>query len=195
MVTGRVLYSLIETIIPLQIGKNGYSDRLGESMKVNIGNDIYLDRTFCQMIEPLIREEKVQEMRKYMSHGYTDCLTHSVYVAYIAYKIGKKRGFDYKALIRAGMLHDLYLYDWHHPSDRPGLHGMTHARLALHNALKIVKLNHMEKDIIEKHMWPLNPRLPKYHESVILMIADRYVSTLETLKIVPTQPRLYRKER
>lgn len=161
-------------------------------MRTTVGADIYKDQEFIRIVKPLVRKAEVQEMRKYISHGYVDCFSHSVYVAYTAFKMGRRRGMDYKALARAGMLHDLYLYDWHYKGERKGLHGMTHAGLALKNAKKIIHLSHMEQDIIATHMWPLNPRLPRYRESVILMMADRYVTILETLRLVPTQPRLYR---
>ena len=60
-------------------------------------------------------------------------------------------------------------------------HGFTHPKVALDNAVKYFNLNNIEKDIIEKHMWPLTIRkVPKYKESVIVTMVDKYCSTQET---------------
>ena len=60
-------------------------------------------------------------------------------------------------------------------------HGFTHPRTALENACKYFNLNEIEKDIIEKHMWPLTLRkVPKYKESVVVTMVDKYCSTKET---------------
>ena len=44
-------------------------------------------------------------------------------------------------------------------------------------------LNVIEKDIIEKHMWPLTIRLPKYKESFIVSFVDKYCSTAEIFNL------------
>ena len=79
-----------------------------------------------------------------------------------------------------GMLHDLFLYDWRKPRpDGKKLHAFRHPRLSLNNASKIFELNEIEQDIILKHMWPLTVILPKYKESYIITIADKYAALLE----------------
>lgn len=160
-------------------------------LRIGIGDEIYQDKDFISIIKPLLRHPKVQEMRKYRCHGYVDCLTHSVYVSYTAYCIGRLLGWNYKGLATAGMLHDLYLYDWHIKGGRKGLHGFTHAREALKNAREVKRLTKGERDIIETHMWPLNPKFPKYRESFVFMLSDRYCTILESLHLVPVQPRFY----
>ena len=48
--------------------------------------------------------------------------------------------------------------------------------------------NEIEKDIIAKHMWPLTLRhVPKYKESIIVTMVDKYCSTKETF-----EPLVYR---
>ena len=39
-------------------------------------------------------------------------------------------------------------------------------------------------DIIVKHMWPLTVTLPKYRESYIVTLADKYCATSEMLKFI-----------
>lgn len=80
------------------------------------------------------------------------------------------------------MLHDLFLYDWRKPRpDGKKLHAFHHPRTALDNASKIFDLNDKEKDIILKHMWPLTVVPPKYVESFIITLTDKY-ATLEENK-------------
>ena len=81
------------------------------------------------------------------------------------------------------MLHDLFLYVWrkkYRSIELPGLHAFVHPKIALKNASEIFELNDIEKDIIEKHMWPVTFSLPKYKESYIVTIMDKYSACLET---------------
>ena len=45
-------------------------------------------------------------------------------------------------------------------------------------------LNNIEKDIIEKHMWPLTLRLPKYKESYVVLMVDKYCALFETWNLI-----------
>lgn len=152
---------------------------------------LHVEKEYLKIIRPILRHDEVQEMRKFMHHGYVDCLSHSLQVSYMAYRIGKKFKLDYVSLARAGLLHDFYLYDWHIRGDREGFHGFTHAQKALENANKVFKLNKREKDIIKWHMWPLNIGMPRFRESWVMMFADRYCSVMEYLRVAPIQMRLY----
>ena len=79
------------------------------------------------------------------------------------------------------------MYDWHDGSApgniHPTLHGFYHPGIALKNAVKDYNLSKREKDIIKKHMWPLTINPPRCREAWIVCIADKYASTLETLKL------------
>ncbi|MDA3847796.1 MAG: phosphohydrolase [Vallitaleaceae bacterium] len=138
---------------------------------------------FIDIIRPVYNNRHIQEMRLYPNHRDTSCLEHSLNVSYTAYRIGKALNLDAKSLARASMFHDFYLYDWHIKGNRKGLHGMMHAAEAYNNTIKYFEVNEKEKDMILTHMWPLNPKLPKYIESILLMCVDRYCTVLELLKI------------
>jgi len=56
-----------------------------------------------------------------------------------------------------------------------------HARMAVENSEKEFTLNDIERDIIRNHMWPLSPSIPKYRETFIVSIIDKYVSSREFL--------------
>ena len=143
----------------------------------------YLENSeFYSIIKDLIENSTVQEMKKYRHHFETSCFDHCVCVSYYAYKMAKKWNADYKSAARAGMLHDLFLYDWRKPRpDGKGLHAFRHPRIALNNAMKIFNLNKVEQDAILKHMWPLTVVLPKYKVSYIITIADKYATFLDNV--------------
>ena len=87
-------------------------------------------------------------------------------------------------IIRGALLHDYFLYDWHHHTHKKGwknLHGFTHPETALNNARKEYHLSPREQDIIKKHMWPLTVVPPRCREAWIVTAADKYCSLLETV--------------
>ena len=103
-------------------------------------------------------------------------------VAYFTYITCKKLKLDYVSATRAAMLHDLFLYDWrkkYRNIELSGLHAFIHPKIALKNASNIFELNEIEKDIIEKHMWPVTFSFPKYKESYIVTVMDKYSACLE----------------
>ncbi len=147
--------------------------------------DLLNEQEFNSIIKDLIENETVQQMKNYNQHYNVSCFTHCVTVSYYSYKMCKALGWDYRSAARAGMLHDLFLYDWRKPRpDGKGLHAFRHPRTALNNATKIFDLNEIEKDAILKHMWPLTVFLPRYKESYIITIADKYAVFLENKKVI-----------
>lgn len=138
---------------------------------------------FNLIIEDLISNETVQKMKNYKQHYDTSCFEHCKNVAFYSYLICKKYHLDYISVARAGMLHDLFLYDWRkRENGRIGLHAFTHPKTALQNALKLFPLNEKEIDIILKHMWPVTLRFPKYAESYIITFVDKYCAIQESIK-------------
>lgn len=148
-------------------------------------NKIVNNQEYIECVKDVFDSNPVKEMDEYIQHGSTTTLEHSIKVSYLSYKIAKRLGMDYKAAARAGLLHDLFLYDWHsQPKGEPLFqkHGFTHPRKALENANKYFELNDKEKDIIIKHMWPLTLRsVPKYKESFLVSFVDKYTSSCETI--------------
>ena len=140
-------------------------------------------KEFEEIIKDIENNETVQEMKNFKQHYDTSCYDHCRNVAYISYKICKKYNLDYKAAARAGMLHDLFLYDWRkRENGRKGLHAFTHPKTALENAKKYFELSEKEEDIILKHMWPVTIKLPKYSESYIITLADKYSAICESCR-------------
>ncbi len=139
---------------------------------------------YVGIIKPLLAHEKVQEMKRYPHHGFTSCYEHCMHVSYCNYVVCSRLGLDARAGARAGLLHDLFLYDWHtyKPARGERLHGFTHAHAALVNAQKYFELTDMEKDIIVKHMFPLNIGFPRYRETVVIILTDKFCGLVETVQ-------------
>ena len=137
----------------------------------------YLEFRSC--VTDLIAAPAVREMNDYIQHSDITTLEHCIFVAYISFLVCRHFGFDCYSAARGGLLHDLFLYDWHLEHTPNGLHGFTHPATALKNANHYFDLNDMEQDIIKKHMWPLTLRLPKYKESLVVCGADKFCALAE----------------
>lgn len=139
------------------------------------------DKEFESILNDISQNETVKIMKKYKQHYETSCYDHCMQVSYISYKLCKKLNLDYISAARAGMLHDLFLYDWRYKENgRKGLHAFTHPKTALNNAKDLFQLSDKEQDIILKHMWPLTIKLPKYSESYIVTLVDKYCAVKES---------------
>lgn len=149
------------------------------------------DIEFESIISDLVSNSTVQEMKNFKQHYNTNCFDHCKNVAYYSYLICKKYNLDYKAVARAGMLHDLFLYDWRKKQNgRKGLHAYTHPKTALENAQKLFSLTKKEQDIILKHMWPVTLSIPRYKESFIITFVDKYCAIQESFEAYKTKKKL-----
>jgi len=141
------------------------------------------DTEYNQMVCDLISHEVVCQMKNYIQHGRTTTFQHCVNVSYYNYLICKLLSLDARAAARGGLLHDLFLYDWHTRVTPVGEHNhaIAHAGTALANAKMYFALDEKETDIIKKHMFPVNPALPKYSETVVITIVDKVCGVMEVL--------------
>lgn len=140
-----------------------------------------LDQEFYDAIKDLIEHPVVLKMKEYPHHCETDCYQHCINVAYYNYIICRKFGLDARSAARAGMLHDLFLYNWRGYAKRTNdhFHAMTHPRKALTNALKYFVLNSLEQEMILKHMWPLTVVPPVSWEAFLITVTDKYCGFFE----------------
>ncbi len=142
------------------------------------------DLIFKSYLEEVMQVKKFLKMNRYIQHGNTTCLLHSIAVSYYSYRISKilRLNIHEKELIRGALLHDYFLYDWHakyKPTRNVGLHGRIHPKIALFNARKDYDINEIESDIIARHMFPLTFTPPKYKESIIVCLVDKVLSVYE----------------
>ena len=134
----------------------------------------------------ILMSEGMQYEKMLPHHGEVTCYDHSVSVAWLSTRLAEHFHYnvDMKSLVRGALLHDYYLYDWHDANDGHRLHGFYHAKRALRNAESDFSLSDIERDIIVKHMFPLNPQLPQYLESVIVSVADKVCAMREVLHYI-----------
>lgn len=141
------------------------------------------EKEFYDNIRDVAMHPEVMKMKRYPHHGNTNCYQHCMNVAYYNYQWCRFFGLDAKSAARAGMIHDLFLYDWHTHAARTGdrFHGLTHPDVAYKNAVKIFELNEIEKDIILNHMWPITFfRFPRTKEGLVTTFTDKYCGACET---------------
>ncbi len=124
------------------------------------------------------------KQKTFIHHDQITVYEHVVIVAYYAYLVAKKVSLKPHDLVCGALLHDFFLYDWHIEGKvrRKKLfqkHGFTHAKLAAQNAEIYFAISSVQKDIIKKHMFPLNLSAPLFVESWLVNIIDSYVTFKE----------------
>lgn len=134
---------------------------------------------FLEIINDILANKSIQNLKLYKHHYAYTRLEHCLSVSYYTYVICKFLHLDYKSAARAALLHDLFFYDCEDKLSRPKNHIKNHPQIALENANKLFNLNKKEQDIILKHMWPLTFSPPKYLESFIVTIVDKYCAFKE----------------
>lgn len=143
-------------------------------------NLIYNDKQYMNIVKDILSNELVKQMKQYRQHYKVSCFDHCLFVSYNLYVLCKKYKLDYTSAARAGMVHDLFLYDWRkRENGRKGFHAFTHPKTAYENAKKVFNLNDKEKDIILNHMWPVTLGIPKYKETALMVFVDKYFACAE----------------
>lgn len=137
---------------------------------------------FLDCIGDLLESEVVQKMCNFTQHGDTTTFDHCLMVSFKSFQFCRKFNLDYRAAARGGLLHDLFLYDWHDKDLDINLHGFYHPGIALRNAKKAFVLDDKEKEIIKKHMWPLTVVPPKCREAYVICYFDKTCTLKEVFK-------------
>lgn len=138
------------------------------------------DKLFDKLAEPLFDSGKLDQLKQYVQHGSSTCYDHSIAVAKAALSMSLVLPFRFcqRELVRGALLHDYFLYDWHVTKPEK-LHGFSHPYTAKENAKRDFDLTAREENIIVRHMFPLTPVPPKYRESILVCLADKYCATIE----------------
>ncbi len=141
-----------------------------------------MDKEYYEIIKDILNHEEFQKRKKYKHHDNITVYDHSLKVSQIAYKISKKfKNMDSKSVAIGGLLHDFYYKPWQDSTEKKPFfkkHGFVHAEEALNNSEKYFEeyMNDKIKNIILRHMFPLNIIPPKYKEAWLITIVDKYVS-------------------
>lgn len=148
--------------------------------KYSIESSIEANEYF-EFVKDLLDSDIVKQMKQFRHHYSTTCFQHCLNVSYYNYLVCRKLGLNAKQAARAGLLHDLFLYDWRDTHRKQGEkpHGMRHPKIALDNAKQNFPISKREEDMIVKHMWPLTIKFPRYAESYVIVMIDKYTAALE----------------
>lgn len=139
-----------------------------------------LEEEYLELVGDILENEEFQSLQNYHHHN-SSIYIHSLRVSYKSWKAARSLNFDQKAVARAGLLHDFFTYDWReYKSQKENKnHGLEHPKTALKNALKYFELNKKEEDIILKHMWPKVYGMPRFKESLLVSMVDKYCASAE----------------
>lgn len=137
------------------------------------------DTEYLSYVEDLLATDEVQKLSEFVQHMHSTRLDHSISVSYNSYKLAKRWKGDARATARAGLLHDLFYYDWRTTKFDEGSHAYMHPRIAVQNAEKLTELSDLERDIIVKHMWGATIAPPRYKEGYIVTMVDKYCAIQE----------------
>lgn len=137
---------------------------------------------FDAFVRGMDAQGRVAQMRTFVQHGSVSTHAHAVRVARRSLRWARalRLRVSEPELVRAALLHDYYLYDWHSTCNKA--HAVNHPVIAARNAEADFRLTGKERNIIEAHMWPLPPtRLPRSREAWLVCLADKWCSLEETL--------------
>lgn len=135
---------------------------------------------FTKDIAPYLRDSTIQKMDKIAHHTKKiSCLDHSIFVSYVGSLLAKRFHGNVRVVIKAGMLHDLYLCDWKEAGIGLFQRLRIHPQMAVENAAAF-ELSPHEKEMIRRHMWPVTfTKFPRRKDEIILTAADKICTIAE----------------
>lgn len=137
-----------------------------------------LRKEHYSIIKDIVEHEEYQKRKNFEHHYNESVYDHCYRVSFDAYCIAKKHNMDYKSAAIAGILHDFYTKPWQENIKKEPLlkkHGFVHAHEALLNSRIYFNkhLNDVIENSIERHMFPLNIRPPKYKIGWLIVLVDK----------------------
>ncbi|MCR4888045.1 MAG: HAD family hydrolase [Ruminococcus sp.] len=141
------------------------------------------DSSYYTCISDIICSPELEKLKDITHHISTTRFQHCVNVSYYSYVICRRFRLDARSAARAGLLHDLFYYDRKEYNSvrkkgQPN-HSRRHSDVALQNAVLLTDISPMERDIIQKHMWPMTRPKPSYKETYVITFVDKYCAVLE----------------
>ena len=154
------------------------------------------DNSYYDCVSDIIDSRQIQELKSITHHVSTTRFQHCINVSYYSYIVCRRLSLNARSAARAGLMHDLFFYDRkeYNSSRSKGQasHSMKHSLEACANAAEITYITRLERDMIEKHMWPATRSKPSYKETYIITIIDKYCAVLEFC--VPRVQKLIRRK-
>lgn len=142
-------------------------------------NNKQLINGYLSIVGDLLTMDIVDSMKNYNHHGKITTHFHSVHVSYKVYKTCVNFNIEPTEIVRASLLHDFYLYDWH-ITKHEQKHAWYHPKASVKNIEKYIgTLTPMQKYMILRHMWPLSVAPPNSLGGYILTFTDKHCANLE----------------
>jgi len=150
----------------------------------NIDVNVEDDNGYLLLVSDILNNDEFKKLSEYIHHE-SNRFQHSINVSYLSYKVAKKMGLDYRKTARAALLHDFFFIDNHSINKINRIWTLfNHPKYALEKSLNYYELSDMEKNIIVSHMFPVGGNLPRYKESVLVVLIDDYIALLEALAAI-----------
>lgn len=137
-----------------------------------------LDYEYSSVVYYILNNEDFKKLKLIEHHGITR-YEHSLKVSYYSYKIAKFLHLNYKEVARGGLLHDFFLSEEERDTKERFISTFTHPKKAVSKAKSYFDLTEKEIDMIRSHMFPINLSIPKYAESWLVNIVDKFVGMKE----------------
>ena len=136
------------------------------------------DKQYKMIVDYILRDKEFCKISSSYHHG-TDRLVHSIKVSYYSYLIARRFGLDYETAATAGLLHDFFITDNDKTMKESAKSLFHHAKIASNNAINQFGISEKERNIIETHMFPINPKPPRFIEGWIVSLVDKCVGMCE----------------
>jgi uncharacterized protein len=138
---------------------------------------------FDEYAKDILTHDIFLETKKIYSHGSISIHDHSVAVAELAFSMAEDDlNIDKRCVVRAGLLHDFFLYEWHIPGIRYIFHGWRHPVIAAEKAREVFDISNKEYSCIKTHMWPWTLlSIPVCREGWIISLADKITAFKESM--------------
>lgn len=143
--------------------------------------DLTQQSEYFDFVKDLLNDRNILNLMNYQHHKGTTRFQHSLNVSYYNYLLCRKLHLDAHAAARAGLFHDLFFYDRreHIPVKGEGRHGVGHPKVAFFNTSELFSIDQREGDMIIKHMWPLTLSFPRYRETYVITLVDKFCAVAE----------------
>ncbi|WP_295087656.1 HD domain-containing protein [Ruminococcus sp.] len=141
------------------------------------------DNSYYECVTDIIDCRQIQSLKSITHHVSTTRFQHCINVSYYSYLVCRIFNLNARSAARAGLMHDLFYYDRKEYNSKKSKgqasHSRKHSLEAYANATKLTTITKLERDMIEKHMWPITRPKPSYKETYIITIIDKYCAVLE----------------
>ncbi len=135
---------------------------------------------YNSILKEMLVVDKYRSLDESIHHGISR-FDHITRVGYLSFLIAKALRMDVTSATRGALLHDFFTEE-DVKSFKKNEKFRNHPQIALENSLRYFELNHIERNIISSHMFPLNRTRPRYRESHVVATADKLAAIYELMK-------------